>query len=168
MPFRGKLEYLDYQFSSVQFSPVTHSCLTLCNPMKLQYPRLPCPSPPPRTCSYSCPSSWWCHPNISSSIIPFPPASIFPGIKIFFNESLLHIKWPNYWRFSLNISLSNEYSGLIIFTIDWLDLLAIQGTLIRLLQHHSSKTSIIWHSAFFMVQLSHPYMNDYWKNHSFD
>ena len=120
--------------------------------MKLQYPRLPCLSPPPRTCSSSCPTSWWCHPNISSSIIPFPLASIFPSIRIFSSESVLHIKWPNYWHFS--ISPSNEYSGLIIFTIDWLDLPAIQGTLKSLLQHDSSKASIIWHSAFFMVQLS--------------
>ena len=84
--------------------------------------------------------------------------SIFPSIRVFSNESLLHIRWPKYWSFSFNISPSNEYSGLISFRMDWLDLLAVQGTLKRLLQHHSSKASILWHSAFFTAQLSHPYM----------
>ena len=84
--------------------------------------------------------------------------SIFPSIRDFSNESALHISWPKYWSFSFNISPSNEYSGLISFTMDWLDLLAIQGTLKSLLQHHSSKASILQHSAFFIVQLSHPYM----------
>ena len=84
--------------------------------------------------------------------------SIFPSIKIFSNESVLHIRWPKYWSFTFNISPSNEYSGLISFRIDWFDLLAVQGTLKSLLQHHSSKTSILQHSAFFTVQLSHPYI----------
>ena len=84
--------------------------------------------------------------------------SIFPSIRVFSNESALHIRWPKYWSFSFSISPSNEYSGLISFRRDWLDLLAVQGTLKRLLQHHSSKASILWHLAFFMVQLSHPYM----------
>ena len=84
--------------------------------------------------------------------------SIFPSIRVFSNESVLPIRWPNYWSFSFNISPSNEYSGLISFRMDWLDLLAVQGTLTSLLQHHSSKASILWHSAFFIVQLSHPYM----------
>ena len=84
--------------------------------------------------------------------------SIFPSIRVFSNESALHIRWPKYWSFSFSISPSNEYSGLISFGIDWLDLLAVQGTLKSLLQHHSSKASIIWHAAFFTVQLSHPYM----------
>ena len=83
------------------------------------------------------------------------PPSIFPSIRIFSNESVLYIRWPKYWSFSFNISLSNEYPGLISFRMDWLDLLAVQGTLKSLLQHHSSKASILWHSAFFMVQLSH-------------
>ena len=100
-----------------------------------------------------------CHPLLLQP-------SIFPSIRVFSNESALRIRWPKYWSFSFNISPSNEYSGLISFRIDWLDLLAVQGTLKSLLQHHSSKASIIWHSAFFMVQLSHPYMNDYWKNHT--
>ena len=82
--------------------------------------------------------------------------SIFPSIRVFSNESALLIRWPEYWSFS--ISSSKEYSGLISFRIDWFDLLAVQGTLKNLLQHHSSKASILWHSAFFMVQLSHPYM----------
>ena len=86
------------------------------------------------------------------------PPSIFPSIRVFSNESVLHIRWSKYWRFSFSISPSNEYSGLISFSIDWFDLLAVQGTLKSLLQHHSSKASIFQHSAFFMVQLSHPYM----------
>ena len=84
--------------------------------------------------------------------------SIFPSIRVFSNESVLHIRWPEYCSFSFSISPSNEYSGLISFRIDWLDLLAVQGTLKSLLQHHSSKASILRHSAFFMVQLSHPFM----------
>jgi len=84
--------------------------------------------------------------------------SIFPSIRVFSNESVLCIRWPKYWSFSFNISPSNEYSGLISFRMDWLDLLAVQGTLKSLLQHHSSKLSILQHSAFFMIQLSHPYM----------
>ena len=84
--------------------------------------------------------------------------STFPSIRVFSNESALPIRWPKYWSFSFNISPSNEYSGLISFRMDWLDLLAVQGTLKSLLQHRSSKASILWHSAFFTVQLSHPYM----------
>ena len=84
--------------------------------------------------------------------------SIFPSIKVFSNESVLRIRWPKYWSFSFSISPSNEYSGLISFGMDWLDFLAVQGTLKSLLQYHSSKASILWHSAFFMVQLSHLYM----------
>ena len=92
-----------------------------------------------------------CHPLL------FPP-SIFPSIRVFSNESALCIRWPKYWSFSFNISPSNEYSGLISFRLDWLDLLAVQGTLKSLLQHHSSKASVPQCSAFFIVQLSHPYM----------
>ena len=84
--------------------------------------------------------------------------SIVPSIRVFFNKSVLHIRWPKYWSFSFNISASNEYSGLISFMMDWLDLLAVQGTLKSFLQHHSSKASILQHTAFFIVQLSHPYM----------
>ena len=84
--------------------------------------------------------------------------SVFPSVRVFSDESVLHVKWPKYWRFSFSISPSNEYSGLISFRIDWLDLLAVQGTLKSLLQYHSSKESILWPSAFFIIQLSHPYM----------
>ena len=92
-----------------------------------------------------------CHPLL---LLP----SIFPSIRVFSNESALCIRWPKYWSFSFNISPSNEHSGLISFRMDWLDLLAVQGTLKSLLQDHSSKVTILWHSAFFIVQLSHPYM----------
>ena len=92
-----------------------------------------------------------CHPLLL-------PPSIFPSIRVFSSESVLHIRQPKYWSFSFSISPSNEYSGLISFRMDWLDLLAVQGTLKSLLQHHSSKASILQHSAFFIVQLSHPYM----------
>ena len=84
--------------------------------------------------------------------------SIFPSIRVFSNESALPIGWPKYWSFSFNISPSNKHPGLICFRMDWLDLLAVHGTLKSLLQHHSSKASVLWHSAFFIVQLSHPYM----------
>jgi len=97
----------------------------------------------------------------SNHLIPCHPLllpSIFPSIRVFSNESALHIKWPKYWSFSFNISPSNEHPGLISFRMDWVDLLAVQGTLKSLLQHHSSKASIVWRSAFFIVQLSHPHM----------
>ena len=93
-------------------------------------------------------------------------ASIFPSIRVFSNESFLHIRWPKYWSFNFSISPSNEYSGLISFRIEWLDLRAVQRTLKSLPQHHSSKASILWHSAFFIVQLSS--IHDCWKNHSLD
>ena len=92
-----------------------------------------------------------CHPLLFLLLI-------FPSIRVFYNESVLCIRWPKYWSFSFSISPSNEYSGLISFRMHWLDLLAVQGTLTSLLQHHSSKASILWHPAFFIVQLSHPYM----------
>ena len=101
-----------------------------------------------------------CHPLL---LLPF----IFPSIRVFSKESVLRIRWPKYWSFSFSINPSSEYSGLISFRIDRFDLLAVQGTLKSLFQHHSSKTSI-WHSAFFIVQLSHPSIHDYWKNHSLD
>ena len=91
-----------------------------------------------------------CHPLL----LP----SVFPSIRVFSSESALRIRWPKYWSFSLNISPSNEHPGLISFRMDWLDLLAVQGTLKSLLQHYSSKASILWNSAFFIVQLSHPYV----------
>ena len=96
------------------------------------------------------------HLILCHSLLLLP--SIFPSLRVFFSESVLHIRWPKYWSFSFSLSPSNEYSGLISFRMDWLDLLAVQGTLKSLLQHHSSKASILQRSAFFMVQLSHPYM----------
>ena len=125
----------------------------------LQHARPPCPSPTPRVYSNSCPLSRWFHPTNSSSVIPFSSIflpSIFRSIRVFSNESVLRIRWPKYWSFS--IRPSNEYSGLISFRMDWWDLLAVQGTLKSLLQYHSLKTSIFQRSAFFIVQLSHPYM----------
>ena len=104
----------------------------------------------------SCPLSLLCYLIILSSHCLLLLSSIFPSIRVLSNELVLHIKWPKYWDFS--ISPSNEYSGLISFRIDWFDLLAVQGTLKSLLQHHNSKASILWHSAFFMVQFSHLYM----------
>ena len=89
---------------------------------------------------------------------PLLPLSVFPRIRVFTSESVLHIRWPKYWSFSFSINPSNEYLGWISFSIDWLDLLAVHGTLECLLQHHSSKASVLWCSAFFIVQISHPYM----------
>ena len=101
-----------------------------------------------------------CHPTISSSVIPFSShLQPFPASEVFFpNKSVLHIKWPKHWHFSFSISPSNEYSGLISFRMDWLDFLAVQEILKSLIQHQSSKASILWHSVFFIVQLSHPYL----------
>ena len=138
---------------SVQFSSVTQSYPTLW-PHGLQNTRPPCPSLCPGVCSNSHPLSQWCHPTISSSIVPFSYSlQSFPASK----ESALRSQWPKYWNFSFNISPSNEHPGLIFFKMHWLDLLAVQGTLKSLLQHHSSKASVLC-SAFFIVQLSHPYM----------
>ena len=111
---------------SVQFNSVAQWCLTLCHSMDF---RLLCPSLSPGVCSNICPLSWQCHPTISSSVIPFSshPQS-FPALGSFSKESVLCIRWPKYWSFSFSISLSNEYSGLISFRMDWLDLLAVQGT----------------------------------------
>ena len=129
-------------------------------PYGLQHTSLPCPSPTPRAYSNSCLLHWWCHSTnhlILCHPLLFLP-SVFPSIKVFSKESVLRIRWPKYWSFSFSISTFNKYSGLIFFGMDWLDLLAIQGTLKSLLQHHSSKASILQHSAYFIVQLSHPYM----------
>ena len=144
--------------ASVQFSSVTQSGPTLCDPMDCA-----CQASLSVTNSRSLlklrsiksviPSNHLtlCHPLL---LLP----SIFPSIRVFSNESALHIRWPKYWSFSFNISPSNEHPGLISFRMDWLDLLAVKGTLKCLLQHHSSKASILLCSAFFIVQLSHPYM----------
>ena len=137
-------------------------------PHGLQHATLPCPSLPPWVCRNSYPLSMMpsnclilCHPVLLQP-------SIFPSLRVFSNESVLCIRWPKYWSFSFSVSPSNGHSGLISFRIDCFDLLAVQGILKSLLQHHCSKASILQNLAFFMVQLSHQYMTDYWKNHSFD
>ena len=143
----------------VTFSQFSHSVMSnSLRPHGLQHTSLPCPSPTPRVYSNSCPSHQWCHPTISSSVVPFSShLQSFPTSGSF-QMSQFFESWPKYWSFSFSISPSKEYSGLISFRMDWLALLAVQGTLKSLLQHHSSKASILRHSAFFIVQLSHPYM----------
>ena len=122
-------------------------------PHGLQHARLPCPALTPGAYSNSCPLSQWCHPTISSSVIPFSSwVQSFPALGSF------PVRWPKYWSFIFSINPSNEYSGLIAFKIDGFDLLAVQGILKSLLQHHSSKASILQQSAFIIVQLSHPYI----------
>ena len=127
-------------------------------PHELQHTTPPCPSPTPGVHSNSCPSSRWCHPAISSSVVPFSSCPQSLPESVFSNESTLRMRWPKYWSFSFSIVPSKEILGLISFRMDWLDLLAVQGTLKSLLQHHSSKASVLQRSAFFTVQLSHPYM----------
>ena len=144
------------QFSSVQ----SLSCVwILATPWTVAC-RLPCPSPTPRAYSNSCPLSQWCHSTISSSLVPFSfHLQSFPAPGSFpMKSSVLRIRWLKYWNFSFSISPSNEYSGLTSFRIGWFDLLAVQRTLKSLFQHHSSKALALRHSAFSMVQLSHPYM----------
>ena len=158
--------YWDFHMGDLSILPqliicccsVTKSCSTLCNPMNCS------------TTGFSVLIIFWslfklmsmekvmasnhlilCHPLL------FLP-SIFPSIRVFSDESSLHIRWPKYWSFSFTVSPSNEYSGLIYFRTNWFDILAVQETLNNLLQHHNLKASILWHSAFFMVQLSHLYM----------
>ena len=154
------LQNIDCSFLcyTVQFSSVTQSCPTLCNPMNHSTPGLPV-----ITNSWSSlklmsiesvmPSS---HLTLCHPLLLLPP--IPPSIRVFSNESTLRMRWPKYWRFIFSISPSNEHPGLISFRMDWLDLLVVQGTLKSLLQHHSSKASTLQRSAFFTVQLSHPYM----------
>ena len=163
-----KIKQYIAKYSSPNFSSVTQSCPTLCDPWTAA-----------RQASLSIANSWSLlklmaiesvmpsspfHPLLS----PSPPAfSLFPSIRVFSNESVLHLRWPKYWSFSFSISPSNEYSfiSLISFRMDWLDLCAVQGTLKSLLQHHSSKASILRHSGFSPTLTS---MHDHWKNHSFD
>ena len=135
----------------------SESCLILI-PRGLQHTRLPCQSPTPE---FTQTHIHWVSDAIQSShpfLSPSPPAFSLSQHQGLFQWIGSHIRWPKYWSFSLRISPSNEYSGFISFRMDWLDLLAVQGTLKSLLQHHSSKVSTLWHSAFFIVQLSHPYM----------
>ena len=151
----------------LQFSAVTQSWPILCNPMVHSTPGLPVHH---QLLESTQTHVHWVGDAIQPLILCRPLLllpSIFPSIRVLSNESALRIRWPNYWSFSFNIIPSNEYPGLISFRMDWLDLLAVQGTLKSLLQHHSSKASILWHSAFFRVQLSYPYMTP-GKNHSLD
>ena len=154
----------------ISFNWVQFSCSVMSNslcPHESQHTRPPCPSPSPRVYSNSCPSNQWCHPAISSSVAPFPPSilsPIPPSIKVFSNESTLHMRWPEYWSFSFSIIPSKEIPGLISFRMDWLDLLAVQGTLKSLLHHHSSKASILS----FLHSLTLTSICDHWKNHSLD
>ena len=157
---RWILYQLSYQGSpnniSVQFCSVIQSCLTLCDPVDCSMPGLPVHHQlleltQLMSTESVMPSNYLilCHPLLTTSI--------FPSIRVFSNDSVL-VRWPKYWSFSFSISSSNEYSGLIFFRMDWLDLLAVQGTLKSLLQHHSSKASMLQLSAFFIIQLSHPYV----------
>ena len=148
------------------FSSVAQSCPTLCNPMNHSSPgHLVHCQLPEFTQTHAhwsmMPSSHLilCRPLLL--LLPIPPS-----IRVFSNKSTLHMRWPKYWSFSFSISPSNEHRGLISFRMDWLDLLAAQGTLKSLIQHHSSKVSILQHSAFFTVQLT--FIHDHWKNHSLD
>ena len=150
--------FVEESFSSVQFSSVAQSCPTLCDPMNHSTPGLPVHHhllefTQTHVHRVVMPSS---HLILGCSLLLLPPIS--PSIRVFSNESILCMRRPEYWSFSFNIIPSKEIPGLITFRMDWLDLLAVQGTLMSLLQHHSSKASILQRSAFFTIQLSHPYM----------
>ena len=144
--------------SSVQFRSVTQSCPTLCDPMDCSTPGFPVHY---QLLEFTQTHVHWVsdaiQPSHPLSSLLLPP-SIFPSIRVFSNELLLRIRWPKYWSFSFSISPSNEYSGLISSRMDWLDLLAVQGTPKSLLQHHSSKASILQLPDFFIAQLSHPFI----------
>ena len=150
-------------FSSVLFSSVSQSCLTLCDPINHSTPGLPV--------HHQLLEFTQTHVHrVSAAIQPSHPLSsppISPSIRVFFTESALHMRWPVYWSFSFSISPSNEHLGLISFRMDWLDPLAVQRTLKSLLQHHSSKASILRCSAFFIVPTLTS-IHDHWKNHSLD
>ena len=150
---------------------VTKLCSTLCDSMDYSIPGSSALHCLPEFAQihvhwvgHPCPLSW-----MSKQLILYHPLllpSIFPSIRVFSNELALHIRWPKYWSFSFSISPPNELSGLISFSIDWCDLLAVQGTLKSLLQLHSFKASILWCTSFFVVQLT--FMHEYWKKHNFD
>ena len=139
----------------IQFSSFAQLCLTLCDPMDCSMLGFPVHHQLPEITLMSIESVMPSNHLILCRPLLLPP-SIFSSIRVFSNESALRIRWPKYWNFNFSISPSKEHSGLISFRVDWLDLLAVQGTLKSLLQHHSSKASILQHSAFFIVQLSHP------------
>ena len=162
-----QLHSLTHSLSSVHFSSVAESCLTLCDPMNCSTPGLPVHHhllefTQTHVHRVNDGSS---HLILGRPLLLLPP--IPPSIRVFSNESTLRVRWPKYWSFSFSIIPSKEIPGLISFRMDWLDLLVVQGTLKSLLQHHSSKASILQYSAFFTVQLSHPYMTT-GKNHSLD
>ena len=142
-------------------------------PHGLQHARLPCPSLSPGVCSNSCPLSHWCHSIISFSVVhffcllSFPASGSFPMSQVFYNESVLRIRWPKYWCFNFSTNPFSEYSGLISITINWVDLLAAQGTPKGLYQHHGLKSSILGNSALFYGPALTS-IHDYWKNHSLD
>ena len=154
----GFHNWFKFWFFFCEFSSLIQSCPTLCDPMNFSTPGL--------LVHHQLPEFTQTHihwvgnatqlSHLLASLLLLP--SILLSIRVFSNESALHIRWPKYWSFSFNISPSNEHPGLISFRMNWLDLLAVQGTLKSLLQHHSSKASILWCSAFFIVQLSYPYM----------
>ena len=150
---------MNFKMICPQFSSVAQSCSPLCNPMGCSTPGFPVYHHSRSLLKFMSIESFmpyyliFCHPLL---LLPL----IFPSIRVFPNESVLHIRWPKNWSFSFSISLSNEYSGLISFRMVWFDLLAVQGTLKSLLQHHSSKASILQRAAFFIVQLSHPHMTN--------
>ena len=150
----GTVQFSIFQFSSVQ----SLTCVQLFVISWTTTHQVSLSKPTPRVYTNSCPWSRWCHPTISSCHPLLLLPSIFSSIRVFSNESAHCIRWAKFWSFSFNISPSNEHPGLISFRMDWLDLLAVQGTLKSFLQHHSSKASIRQCSAFFIVQLSHPYM----------
>ena len=153
--------YLSTSIVQSQFSSVQFSCSVVSDslwPHESQHARPPCPSPTPGVHPNSCPSSRWCHPAIWSSVVPFCSCPQSLKASVFSNESTLCMRWPKYQSFSFSMIPSKEIPGLISFRMEWLDLLAVQGTLKSLLQHHSSKASILRCSAFFTLQLSHPYM----------
>ena len=150
---------IKFLYHKIQFSSVAQLCLTLCDPMNLSTPDFPVHHQLPE---FTQTHVHWVSDAIQPShplSSPSPPALNFSQHQGLFNESALHIRWPKYWSFSFSFSPSNEYSGLTSFRMDWLDLLAVQGTLKSLLQHYSPKSSILRHSAFFIVQLSHPYLS---------
>ena len=153
--------FRDYRNLGSQFS--CSGVSDSLRPHGLQHARPPCPSPTPGVYSNSSPSSQWCDPTISSSVVPFSRLQSFPASGSFQTSQLFASGGQSIRSFSFSISPSNEYSGLISLRMDWLDLLAVQGTLKSLLQQHSSKASILRCSAFFIVQLSHPSIHDHWK-----
>ena len=160
------MQSIEFPVLYINCCSVTKLCLTLCDPMGYSTPGFPVHHQLPSLLNLMSiesvrPSN---HLILCRPLLFLP--SIFPSNRVFSNESALHIRWSNHWSFSFSISASNEHSGLISFKVDWFDLLVVQGTLKSLLQHHSSKASILWHSAFFIVQLTS--IHDHWKNHSLD